>query len=90
MSAGEPLNPEVIRVWKDTFGLEIYDFFGQTETVCVLSNYPFMPIKYGSVGRPTPGHDVRIVDDAGEELPAEEEGNIAIYIGDVHPPGLFK
>ncbi|KYK34000.1 MAG: acyl-CoA synthetase [Thermoplasmatales archaeon SG8-52-3] len=90
MSAGEPLNPEVIRVWKDTFGLEIYDFYGQTETVCVLSNYPFMPIKYGSVGKPTPGHDVRIVDDNGNELPANEEGNIALYIDKVRPPGLFK
>ena len=90
MSAGEPLNPEVIRVWKETFGLEIYDFYGQTETVCVLSNYPFMPIKYGSVGKPTPGHDVRIVDDDGKELPANEEGNIALYIGKVRPPGLFK
>ena len=90
MSAGEPLNPEVIRVWKDSFGLEIYDFYGQTETVCVLSNYPFMPIKYGSVGKPTPGHDVRIVDDDGNELEFEEEGNIAIYLGDDRPPGLFK
>ena len=90
MSAGEPLNPEVIRVWKDTFGLEIYDFFGQTETVCVLSNYPFMPIKFGSVGKPTPGHDVRIVDDDGNELEPGEEGNIAIYVGDERPPGLFK
>jgi len=90
MSAGEPLNPEVIRVWKDAFGLEIYDFYGQTETVCVLSNYPFMPIKYGSVGKPTPGHDVRIVDDDGNELEVEEEGNIAIYLGDDRPPGLFK
>ena len=90
MSAGEPLNPEVIRVWKKAFGLEIYDFFGQTETVCVLSNYPFMKIKYGSVGKPTPGHDVRIVDDHGNELPADEEGNIALYIGDIRPPGLFK
>ena len=90
MSAGEPLNPEVIRVWKDTFGLEIYDFYGQTETVCVLSNYPFMKIKYGSVGKPTPGHDVRIVDDDGNELPANEEGNIALFIGKVRPPGLFK
>jgi len=90
MSAGEPLNPEVIRVWKDTFGLEIYDFYGQTETVCVLSNYPFMPIRYGSVGKPTPGHDVRIVDDEGNELPANEEGNIALYLGKERPPGLFK
>jgi len=90
MSAGEPLNPEVIRVWKETFGLEIYDFYGQTETVCVLSNYPFMPIKYGSVGKPTPGHDVRIVDDNGKELFTNEEGNIALYIGKERPPGLFK
>lgn len=90
MSAGEPLNPEVIKVWKETFGLDIYDFFGQTETVCVLSNYPFMPIKYGSVGRPTPGHDVRIVDDEGKELPPNKEGNIAIYLGGTRPPGLLK
>jgi acetyl-CoA synthetase len=90
MSAGEPLNPEVIRVWKKSFGLEIYDFYGQTETVCVLSNYPFMPIKYGSVGKPTPGHDVRIVDDMGNEMGTDEEGNIAIYLGKERPPGLFK
>lgn len=90
MSAGEPLNPEVIKVWKETFGLDIYDFFGQTETVCVLSNFPFMPIKYGSVGKPTPGHDVRIVDDEGNELPPDQEGNIAIYLGNGRPPGLLK
>jgi acetyl-CoA synthetase len=90
VSAGEPLNPEVIKVWKENFGLEIYEFFGQTETVAVLSNYPFMPLKYGSTGKPTPGHDVRVVDDDGKELPPNEEGNIAIYLGGVRPPGLMK
>jgi acetyl-CoA synthetase len=90
MSAGEPLNPEVIRAWKEAFNLDIYDFYGQTETVCVLSNYPFMPMKYGSVGKPTPGHDVRIVDDNGKEMKPNEVGNIAIYLGDERPPGLFK
>ncbi len=90
MSAGEPLNPEIIRVWKEAFDLEIYDFYGQTETVCVLSNYPFMPIKYGSVGKPTPGHDVRIVDDDGNELGPNQEGNIALYLGDERPLGLFR
>ena len=90
MSAGEPLNPEVIRVWKKAFGLDIYDFYGQTETVCILSNYPFMPIKYGSVGKPTPGHDIQIVDDDGNELKPGEVGNIALYIGKERPPGLFK
>lgn len=89
MSAGEPINPEIIKVWKERFGLDIYDFYGQTETVCVLSNYPFLPIKYGSVGKPTPGHDVRIVDDDGDELPPGEEGNIAIYLGGGRPPGLM-
>jgi acetyl-CoA synthetase len=90
MSAGEPLNPEVIKKWKDAFGLDIYDFYGQTETVCVLSNFTFMPIKYGSVGMPTPGHDVRIVDDEGNELPAGDEGNIALFLGGGWPPGLMK
>ena len=90
LSAGEPLNPEVIKVWKKHFGLDIYDFYGQTETVCILSNFPFMKIKYGSVGKPTPGHDVRIVDDEGKELPPGEEGNIALYIGEQRPPGLMR
>ncbi|MFN2250960.1 MAG: acyl-CoA synthetase [Anaerolineae bacterium] len=90
MSAGEPLNPEVIKKWKEAFDLDIYDFYGQTETVCVLSNFTFMPIKYGSVGRPTPGHDVRIVDDGGNEVPANEEGNIAIRVAETYPPGLMK
>jgi acetyl-CoA synthetase len=90
MSAGEPMNPEVIKIWKQNFGLDIYDFFGQTETVCVLSNFVFMPIKYGSVGKPTPGHDVRIVDDEGRELPPDEEGNIAIKVDERRPPGLMK
>jgi acetyl-CoA synthetase len=49
-----------------------------------------MPIKYGSVGKPTPGHDVRIVDDDGRELKSNEEGNIALYLGNERPPGLFK
>ena len=89
MSAGEPLNPEVIKVWKDHYGLDIYDFYGQTETVCLISNYPFMPLKYGSVGRPTPGHDVRIVDDEGKDVPTDEEGHIAVRLTGGHPPGLL-
>jgi acetyl-CoA synthetase len=89
-SAGEPLNPEVIKVWKDNFGLDIYDGYGQTETVCILSNYAFMPLKYGSAGKPTPGHIIRVVDYEGVELPVGEEGNIAMYLGDgMRPPGLM-
>jgi acetyl-CoA synthetase len=89
-SAGEPLNPEVIKVWKEAFSMDIYEFFGQTETICVLSNYPFMALKYGSTGKPVPGYDVRVVDDDGKELPPNEEGNIAVYLAGGNPPGLMK
>lgn len=89
-SAGEPLNPEVIKVWKEAFGLDIYDGYGQTETVCILSNYAFLPLKYGSAGKPTPGHDIRVVDYDGQELPAGQEGAIAMYLGEgQRPPGLM-
>ncbi|CAO0823717.1 4-hydroxybutyrate--CoA ligase 1 [Desulfarculales bacterium] len=90
MSAGEPLNPEVIKIWKNIFGLNIYEFYGQTETVAILANYLFMPLKYGSIGKPTPGHDVRIVDYEGNELPAGEEGNIALRLNGIRPPGLMR
>lgn len=90
MSAGEPMNPEVIQRWKDAFGCDIYDFYGQTETVCILANYPFMPIKYGSVGKATPGHDMRIVDDEGKDLPPDEEGHIAMRLEGARSPGLMK
>ncbi|MBC8382716.1 MAG: acyl--CoA ligase [Candidatus Cloacimonetes bacterium] len=92
LAAGEPLNPEVIRVWKDNFNLDIYDFFGQTETVALLSNFTFLPLKFGSVGLPTPGHDVRVINDDLEECPPNEEGQIALYLdkSKPKPPGLMK
>jgi acetyl-CoA synthetase len=90
MSAGEPLNPEVINKWKQAFGNKIHDFYGQTETVCLVSNYPCMPIKPGSMGKPSPGHDVRIVDNEGNEVDTNKVGNIAVNVGDKRPPGLFQ
>ena len=90
LSAGEPLNPEVIRVWKEATGLDIYDYYGQTETVALVANMRCLPIKQGSMGKPTPGHYVAIVDDDGNELPVGEEGHIAVKLTPVRPPGLMK
>lgn len=90
LSAGEPLNPEVIKAWKEVTGLDIYDYYGQSETVAVIGNCRAFPIKYGSMGKPTLGHIVRIVDDEGNELPPGQEGNIAIKIKPERPPGLMK
>ena len=90
VSAGEPLSAESIRSWKLATGLEIHDCYGQTESVCLLGNYPGMPIKPGSTGKPTPGHIVAVVDDEGNELPAGKPGKIAVKVKPVYPPGLLK
>ena len=90
-SAGEPLNPEVIREWeKGTGGLTIYDGYGQTETTCLVANYRSMEIRPGSMGRPVPGYDVDIVDDEGQPMPPGEVGNIVVRCDRQYPLGLFR
>ena len=68
VAAGEPLNREIIEIWKDRTGHYIYDGYGQTETVNVLANFRCLPIKPGSMGRPVPGFVVDIVDGEGNPL----------------------
>ena len=89
-AAGEPLNPEVMKVWEEGTGLTIYDGYGQTETVLLVANYRCLPVKPGSMGKPVPGFLVSIVDDDGNELPAGEEGQIAVSVKPQRPVGLMK
>jgi acetyl-CoA synthetase len=89
IGAGEPLNPEVIKVWKDATGADIYDGYGQTETINIVANYPCLPVKPGSMGKPVPGVNVQIVDEEGNVLPANSTGSIAIQITDPLQPGMF-
>jgi len=89
-SAGEPLNPEVIREWqRGTGGLIIYDGYGQTETTCLVANYRTMEVRPGSMGRPVPGYDVTIVDDSGRPVEPGEVGNIVVRCEPDRPVGLF-
>lgn len=88
-SAGEPLNPEVIETWKSATGTVPYDGYGQTETVCLVANYPCLEVKPGSMGRPAPGMVVDIVDDDGVVCADGEEGHIAVQT-DPWPVGLFR
>ncbi|WP_022855517.1 acyl--CoA ligase [Thermodesulfobacterium thermophilum] len=90
VSAGEPLNPEVIDIWKEATGKYIYNGYGQTETVNTIAMFPFIPMRKGAMGLPTPGFNVEIVDDNGNILKPYEEGNIAIKIHPERPVGLFK
>jgi acetyl-CoA synthetase/medium-chain acyl-CoA synthetase len=87
VSAGEPLNPEVIRAWRDATGITIRDGYGQTETILLVGNFPGNPVRPGSMGLPMPGHRIEIIDEDGRILPPREVGDIAL--GD-SPPSLFR
>ena len=90
IGAGEPLNPEVIETWREATGLTIRDGYGQTETVLLCGNFPPVPVKPGSMGKPAPGFEVSVVDDQGAVLPPGKEGDIAVRIAPERPLGLFK
>jgi acetyl-CoA synthetase len=66
VSAGEPLNPEVIGVFRDAVGLDIHDGYGQTETGQLTGMPAGVPVRPGSMGRPLPGFGLAVVDDDGE------------------------
>ena len=87
--AGEPLNPEVIEVWQRATGVIIRDGYGQTETVLLCGNYLCMEPRFGSMGRPAPGIKLAIIDDEGNPLPSNEEGDIAVRVRPNPAPGLF-
>jgi len=87
-SAGEPLNPEVIDVWRAATGTTPYDGYGQTETVVLVANYPSEPVKPGSMGLPAPGMEVDVVDNDGNRCADGEEGNICVST-EPRPIGLF-
>ncbi|HNX17524.1 MAG TPA: AMP-binding protein [Methanoregula sp.] len=89
VSAGEPLNPEVIRVWKEKTGLWIYDGYGQTETVLCIGSFPGCQCPAGSMGKPAPGWHIELHDKAGRPVGANREGRIAISLSP-RPVGLFS
>lgn len=90
VGAGEPLNPEIIEVWKEATGCTIRDGYGQTETVLLCGSFPCIEPRFGSMGKPSPGFDLQVVDDAGNVLPPNTEGDIAIRVKPERPVGLFK
>ena len=72
LSAGEPLNPEVIEQVRAAWGLTIRDGYGQTETTAQVGNPPGAEVRSGSMGRPLPGYQVVLVDPATGEHRADE------------------
>jgi acetyl-CoA synthetase len=85
VSAGEPLNPEVIERVRQAWGLTVRDGYGQTETTAQIGNPPGQPLKAGSMGRPLPGYRVALLDAEGKEA---QEGEVALRL-DPAPAGLM-
>jgi acetyl-CoA synthetase/medium-chain acyl-CoA synthetase len=92
VSAGEPLNPEVLTTWKNATGLTIYDGYGQTETVVLIANVRALnePVLPGSMGKPIPGFPIALLDEELHEVQDDVEGEIAIRVSPQRPLGLFK
>lgn len=81
-SAGEPLNPEVIRWFKEVLDVPIYDHYGQTEVGMVVCNHHALehPVRSGSAGFASPGYRIAVVDEHGHELAADIPGILAVDI----------
>ncbi len=92
VSAGEPLNPEVLAAWKAATGLIIYEGYGQTETVVVVGNFRALgqAVRPGSMGKPSPGFTVALLDDDLRELPAGQEGEVAIRVRPHRSLAMFR
>ena len=86
-SAGEPLNPEVIETWRKATGLTIHEGYGQTESVCMIANLPGMEVRPGSMGKPTPGFEIALLD---HNLREADHGEIAVRVKPTRPLGLFR
>lgn len=87
VSAGEPLNREVIDVFARHFGIKVRDGYGQTENTLVVGVLPDTELRPGSMGKPTLAGLIDIVDDTGQPVPPGEVGDIAIHRS---TPALFK
>ena len=92
VTAGEPLNPEVIRLWKSATGLDLYEGYVQTESVILAGNFrsQHRPLHPGSMGTATPGFHLALLDAELRAVPDGREGEIAVRLHPTRPVGLFR
>ncbi|EHH31483.1 Acyl-coenzyme A synthetase ACSM2B, mitochondrial [Macaca mulatta] len=90
LSGGDSLLPEILENWRAQTGLDIREFYGQTETglTCVVSKT--MKIKPGYMGIAAPHYDVQVIDDKGNVLPPGTEGDIGVRVKPIKPIGIFS
>ena len=88
--AGEPLNPEVFNKFKELTGLKLMEGYGQTELTLAIGCFTGMEPKPGSMGKPSPGYEIAIVDSEGNRCAPGDVGQIVIFMDKFKPVGLFK
>jgi acetyl-CoA synthetase len=88
--AGEPLNPEVYHSFLQLTGHKIMEGFGQTEMTVAVATYPWMEPRPGSMGKPSPGYDIDLLNDNGEPCEVGEEGQIVVRTDKRKPVGMFS
>lgn len=89
-TAGEPLNAEVTLAWERLTGKKIREGFGQTEGPVLLATFPWIEPRPGSMGKPSPLFNIRLLDEDGNEMDDGEEGAICVTkLKEAYPPGLF-
>lgn len=88
-TAGEALNPEVFNQLKKLTGLKVMEGFGQSESTLIIGNLVGADHKIGSMGKPIPIYDVKLIDQDGNEVEPGEPGEIVINVKDGAPSGLF-
>jgi acyl-coenzyme A synthetase/AMP-(fatty) acid ligase len=74
------VNAATAERWQKATGIRVDEGYGLTETLMLVLNYPSEPVKYGSMGRPSPGSDVDVIDRTGRRLPCGEEGEVAVLM----------
>ena len=87
--AGEPLNPEIYNQFLRLTGLELREGYGQTEMTVALGTYPGLEPRPGSMGKPSPGYDIDLIDETGRSCDVGEVGEIIVRTGQNRPVGLF-
>ena len=90
VSAGEPLNPEIVNKVKEFTGLDLREGYGQTETTGLVATFKGMKIKDGAMGKPAPGHEVKILTPELDEAEPNTDGQIAVGTFPVRPLGLLS
>jgi acetyl-CoA synthetase len=88
--AGEPLNPEVFKQFFDQTGIKLMEGYGQTECTVAVATYPWMKPKPGSMGKPSPGYNIEIIDEDGNPCETGNEGEIIIRTDNSKPVGMFN